>query len=759
MLKFKYILFTLFINCVLVFARPTLQEGHLTGRIFEDNTRSPIVGANILIKNSKTGTTTNGNGNFQFKSLAPGNYNLIISMMGYKDKAVNVTVNKGETTRLEIFLEPTLVEMGAIVVTGTNEKQHYKNIPVKTQVVSRKLINQYSAINLSESLEFLPSVAVDNSCQNCNFTQLRILGLGNKYSQILIDGDPVVSSLAGVYGLEHFPANMISSLEIVKGGASALYGAGAVAGVVNLRTRRPSINRNKINFQSRYFHGSFDNAVSANTEMVNADKTSGAYIYASSRERDHYDHNGDGYSEMSLLKNETMGFNWYLQPSPKTEISTHLHRIHSFRRGGNDFDKPFHEANIAEAPEHWRWGGTVRWKQHISQDWNYKIFYSFSLLNRNSYYGGVGKESNPDSSAALAAYGKTENPLHTAGARTHYKLGSHHFTAGLQIKQESLTDNAVRNPLYYLDKTFNNAGFFLQDNLRFNQFDVVFGARIDRHSELNNPVISPRLNIKYDLNQEMALRAGVSTGFKAPQIYNEDLHICGLEGGQRVIRNASNLKEEKSVTGNLSFDYLGYISDMATMINLTVYYTYLDNAFTLVDVPDTEPLINIWERQNGEGARVKGVEADFGFRPNNKTELRSSLTYKTAQYDHIQNSEFENATDDFLQTPNLSGNIRLNYKILDELEVNFAAKYIGKMKILHESAEKIKSTPNFFVLDIGFKSDRNIISGVDNNIKIGIKNITDAYQNDLDRGAGRDPGYVYGPLLPRVYYFDFSISL
>ncbi len=755
----RSILYILFLNIILVFAKPTLQEGHIKGRVFEQGTRSPIVGANILIKNSETGTVTNSNGSFHFKALAPGNYQLIISMMGYKKKQVNVTVNQGETTNLNIPLKPTLVEMGAIVVTGTHSKQHYKDIPVKTQVVSKQSIEQRSALNLSESLEFLPSVSVDNSCQNCNFTELRILGLGNKYSQILIDGDPVISSLAGVYGLEHFPSNMISSLEIVKGGASALYGGGAVAGVVNLRTRRPSINRTSINFQTRYIGGSYDNSVSANTEMVNSKGNSGAYIYASTRNRDHYDYNGDGFSELSLLQNETMGFNWYLQPTSKTEIATHVHRIHSFRRGGNDFDKPLHEANIAESPEHWRWGGTVRWKQHINQKWNYKIFYSFSYLNRDSYYGGLGSESNPDSSAALAAYGNTENPLHIGGIRSHYKLGSHKLTAGFQYRQESLTDNAVRNPLYYLDKNFTNAGFFLQDNLQINEFDIVIGARLDKHSELDEPVISPRINAKYNLNKEMALRAGIATGFKAPKIYDEDLHICGLEGGQRVIRNADDLEEEKSITGNLNFDYIGYINDMATIFNITAYYTQINNAFTQIDIPDTKPLINLWERQNGEGAQVKGVEAEFGIRPGNKAEIRSSLTYKTTKYDNIQNVEFENATDEFLYTPDLSGNVSFYYPLFKNLNINFASKYIGKMKVLHESAGKIKSTPAFYVFDIGLLSDKNIISEIDSNIKIGIKNITNAYQDDLDKGVDRDPGYLYGPTLPRAYYLDISVSL
>lgn len=759
MTNFKYILAISILSFIYILARPTLPEGTLQGEVYEKGDRTPIVGANVIVKNSTVGTVTDNNGRFKLKSMAPGTHTIIISMMGYKKEELDVIINQGEASNIDASLEPTLVEMGAVVVTGTNSKHHYKDIPVKTQVVSKKSIEIQSAINLSESLGFLPSVSVDNSCQNCNFMELRILGLGSKYSQILIDGDPVVSSLAGVYGLEHFPANMISSLEIVKGGASALYGAGAVAGVVNLRTKRPAVNRTSVNFQSRYIDGSMDNAVNVNAEMVNSEGNSGAYIYASARERDSYDLNDDGFSELGTLQNETLGFNWYLQPTSRTELATHVHRIHSVRRGGNDFHKPFHEANIAESPEHWRWGGTLRWKHNVKQNFNYKLFYSFSLLNRDSYYGGLGAEEDPDTVAALAAYGKTENPLHIGGVRSHYHRGSHYFTAGLQIKHESLTDQAVRNPIYHLDKTFKNAGIFLQDNFHVNKFDIVLGARLDKHSELDKSIVSPRINIKYELKDDIVLRTGIATGFKAPQIYDEDLHICGLEGAQRVVRNAANLKEERSITGNISLDYLGYFNDMATMFNLTAYYTKLNDAFTQVDIPDTDPLVNVWERQNGEGATVQGIETELGIRPNSKAELRSNFTYKIAKYDNMQNKGFVNATDEFLHTPRLSGSLRLNYAVFKDVDVSLAGSYIGKMKVLHESLGKIENTSNFYVFDIGVISDINIIAGIDSNLKIGVKNITNAYQDDLDIGVHRDPGYVYGPTLPRAFYADVSLAL
>ena len=71
---------------------------------------------------------------------------------------------------------------------------------------------------------------------------MRINGLEGAYSQILIDSRPIFSSLAGVYGLEQIPASMIERVEVVRGGGSALFGANAVGGVINVITREPLRN-------------------------------------------------------------------------------------------------------------------------------------------------------------------------------------------------------------------------------------------------------------------------------------------------------------------------------------------------------------------------------------------------------------------------------------------------------------------------------------------------------------------------------------
>ena len=97
-------------------------------------------------------------------------------------------------------------------------------------VLDAKIFDNTQSSFLSQALKFQPGVRVEDNCQNCGFSQVRINGLEGPYSQVLIDSRPVFSSLAGIYGLEQIPTNMIERVEVMRGGGSALFGSSAIAG-------------------------------------------------------------------------------------------------------------------------------------------------------------------------------------------------------------------------------------------------------------------------------------------------------------------------------------------------------------------------------------------------------------------------------------------------------------------------------------------------------------------------------------------------
>lgn len=746
-------------------ANDNVLTSSIRGRVIDYKTKQPIPGVNVMIEHTTMGNATNLNGEFVIAQVPLGPVKIVASFIGYKPESKIVNLTQKGTDEILFTLREGAFEMGSVVVTGTSTPHLYEDMPVKTELVSAKTIEQNKSVNLAEALGLNTGVRVENNCQNCNFTQVRILGFDGKYTQILIDGDPVISSLGGVYGLEHYPSDMIEQLEIVKGGGSSLYGAGAIAGTVNLITRRPAFNRTKLNGLYNSINGESDYKLAAVAEVISEDGKSGAYIFGATRSRNPYDHNDDGFSELGSLKNETLGFNWYYRPSQSTDLLISFNRIHEDRRGGNDFDKPNHEADIAEWTEHLNWGGKIRWLHRVSDKLDYKISYAYSHINRKSYYGGLAEDTPEARLEALQFYGETENPLHVVSGQINAHFDGHLITGGFQYYSDKLQDNSVHNTLYKIDENYRNFGAFVQDNIHFgsnDQFELVVGARLDKHSELDNAIISPRLNLKYGFDNGIIARAAVTTGFKAPQTFNEDLHIGALGGDQKVVINSPNLNHEKSLSFSAGVEYQGFMSDLPILVGITGFYTKIDDAFA-EDYRGREGSIALWHRINSSGSKSMGVEIDLGVKPFEGLEIRGGFTVKKGEYEENQ-EDFE--TKEFLRSPNQFGYLRAIIEITHDIEAVVSAKYTGQAKVPHEvlienteDTELVLETSNsFFELDFGLAYKIDFIKSFTPKLSLGVKNLTNEYQADLDKGAQRDPAYVFGPISPRTVYFGLDFS-
>lgn len=203
-------------------------------------------------------------------------------------------------------------------------------------------------------LSFQPGVRVEDDCQNCGFTQVRINGLDGHYSQILVDSHPVFSALTGVYGLEQIPANMIERVEVLRGGGSALFGSSAIGGTINVITKEPSRNSAQMSHTLTSIGGSnsYDNNTMLNASLVTESGRAGLCVFGQSRHRSGYDHDGDGFTEVPVINSQSVGMRSFFRTGAYSRITAQYHHINEFRRGGDMLDRPPHEALIAEQIDH-----------------------------------------------------------------------------------------------------------------------------------------------------------------------------------------------------------------------------------------------------------------------------------------------------------------------------------------------------------------------------------------------------------------------
>ncbi len=567
----------------------------------EDWEGNPVKKATVLIPEISKSTESDESGNFEITQIPSGSYHVEVYADEYMDYSSDPFVLKQSKLSYEIILIKKITR--EIVVTATRTPKLYAETPVKTEVITLKDIEKKAAVNLAETLSQTTGVRVENNCQNCNFTQIRINGMEGKYTQILIDSSPVVSAMTGVYGLEQIPAEMVERVEIVKGGGSALYGGNAVAGVINVLTKEPQENKTALKLHQEFTSGKSFTNFGFHSSLVSKDINTKAFLFATYQKREPVDLNEDSFSELGAISNTSFGLNFYNYfPKIKGNLKLGFFRIFEERRGGDLFDKPPHEANTAEWIKTDQIGISSEWNHSLSKKIHYNLSFSLVDAKRNTYYG-----SHKD----LNAYGNTKNPLLFLNCQLNYQIGSHVFSLGAQYKRDKIKDEATGYNRI-IEDVYHESGFFIQDDFKISKvFSLLTGVRLNKHSAMDKSIITPRLSILINITKDLTFRTSFSTGFRAPQVFDEDLHITQVGGEGMIITNSPDLNVEKSFSISSGLDYGKQIKRNLIQLSLETFYTQLTNTFVLHEVSRIENA-RILERINGSGSKVYGFSIDFG---------------------------------------------------------------------------------------------------------------------------------------------------
>lgn len=649
-----------------------------------------------------------------------------------------------------------VLELGDYVVTGTRTKKRLLDAPIRTELIQAGEMRTYAPQTLADAIEFQTGVRVENNCQNCNFGQIRLLGLEGAYSQILVDSQPVISSLAQVYGVEQIPARMIERIEIVKGGGSALYGPGAVAGVVNVFPRVPTHTGGS--FEARFESMDYrtdDFLLGGNVDYVTEDADTALTLYGQLNEVDGWDESRDGFTELAereMMALGARGIRHLLERD--ASITLDYSRIFEDRRGGDRLSHPEFQAEIAEAVKSTRDNASLKWQHAPSERFDYRVTGAVAYMKRDTYYGAGGDPN---------AYGTTKNPLYVVDtqANVHFlAAGAHTISTGVQFSADSLED---RQPAYdrETDETYTNWGFYLQDDWQpTDQVEVLVGARLDKHSEVDDPIVSPRIALRWSPTDGLALRASCAMGFRAPQVFNEDLHIELAGGAGQVIRNDSGLDEESAITFNAGFELNLPLDVGAVYLEGNAFYTDLDDAF-FVDETDDPATLDQQEftRINRGGAEVYGFELNLGYKIADLLSIELGYVEQRALYDD-RDDDF--GKREFPRTPERYGVAKLTWSPIEGLELFAGLKYTGPMGVPHYAGfipeDDYERSETFLILDVSI-AKTFVVPGTDGHearLTVGVKNVTNDFQDDFDEGPDRDAGYVYGPRAPQTFFFAFE---
>lgn len=797
LLKLSFIVLLLFTMSNLMGAIPEThneKSGNITGEVInEKGEHLPF--ASVSIVGTTLGASTDATGHYLLKFIPVGKVIVEVQYLGYKPQTMEVNVDALKTSEANFQLKRDALGLDEVVVTGDRTRRSRKESMAIVNSISPQIFENTQSVTFGEGLNFTPGLRMEDNCQNCGFSQVRMNGMEGPYSQILINSRPIFSGLAGVYGLELIPANMIDRVEVVRGGGSALYGSNAIAGTINVILKDPIANTYEAGVNSAFLgvgtdsdDVTHDHSIHLNTSLVSDDNKSGLALYGFWRDREPYDANNDSFSEVAKLKNTTIGTRFFRRFGNRSKVTADFFNIKENRRGGNRFDYVEHEADIAESLRHNITTGALSYDQFFREKDLLSVYASGQHVNRDSYYGAE---------RALDAYGNTKDFTYTIGAQYNayfdkagtVTVGSEFVSGQLEDKKLGYynidtgkhTDNVMVS-----DQESNTFGAFAQYEITFNKFTASAGIRYDHYSIKDNlgsaskksgDVFSPRVNLKYDITDFIQARASYSQGYRAPQIFDEDLHI-ETSGAKKIIhKNDPDLKQETSRSYMASLDFNKEIG--STFVNFLVegFYTKLDDAFAN-DRSDINAAGEvIFTRVNAKGgATIKGLNMELNIVPSSDLSFKGGFTFQKSEYKEAQ-EDYENIN--FLRTPDNYGYFSMNWEAFHDFTIALTGTYTGKMDVPYEGGQTFRNkaeealwqkhlndegeswvmreSDSFF--DLGMKIHYDFHMG-DAKIRVftGMKNIFNSYQDDFDTGVERDPAYIYGPMQPRTIYFGITLG-
>ena len=834
--------------------RPVPTDANIIGHVVDAVTQEHIPGITIQIKGTNFGTSTDATGHYFLRNVKPGKLTLIMRGVGYLSQEKTVVIEKNKVTEVNFEAYEDAVNIDEVVVTANRQATLRRLAPTIVNVVGEEVFSRVNANNLAQGIIFQPGVRVENNCQNCGFNQVRINGLDGRYTQILIDSRPIFSALAGVYGIEQIPTNMIDRVEVVRGGGSALFGSSAIGGVVNIITKEPVGNSFSFG-ESLTFTGmkNPDNNISMNASLVSDDNRAGAMIFGQTRYRQEWDANNDGYSELGRLNSRSLGTRAFLRTTDYTKLTAEFHTIQEFRRGGDHIDWPDHVASISEHVDHSIFSSNAKFDA-FSSDYKHHLltYISGQIVNRKSYYGGIG-ELEDDKGNRLGHlgfpipaekyginYGVSKGNTYMGGLQYSYDFDRLLFMPaqvliGAEYVYDHLSDvMPLRNWLAEkdskgnlielfpkIDQKINNWSQLAQIEWKNDMLSILLGARLDENSAVGKPIFSPRATLRYNPTKNVNFRLSYAKGFRAPQVFDEDLHVGVVNGEVQKVYNTPDLRPETSHSINASADLYAQWGPVKANLLVEGFYNKLQDVF-VTKLKKIEHGIMMYDRKNGEGATVYGANLE-GKLTWSILQLQGGLTLTKNRYDKPeewgQRADFDDkgfplifdTTDELgnpikavnkkqesniiTRTPSAYGYFTLGITPVKNFDIALTGTITGPMYVPHaikygstqqpnsgypqgfdEEAlqnylvagglekdteiriDELKKTPTFF--DMGFKLsyDFDFFSSTCLQIYAGMNNLLNAMQSDYDKGADRDSGYIYGPTMPRSAFLGMKLS-
>ncbi len=684
---------------------------------------APVAYAAVTIAGTHRTVVADEEGRFAFRRLSPGRYSLLVSAQGYAVARETVTTPH-EGGPITIVLAPDPVALEALTVTGTRKGASVAESPVKVAIVPASVLQRNATNNLAETVQYVNGLYTQVDCGVCYTNNIRINGMEGPYTAILIDGMPLMSSLASVYGLNGINPALIEQLEIVKGPSSTLYGSEAMAGVVNVITKDPR-------FTPRWaldVHATSD--AEANVDFAVSSEPgdlSGLVSGNIAYNQRFVDDNGDGFSDFPLVRRGILFAKGDLSEdgrrrgtlTARYQFEDRFGGVEGWTRAHRGSDSLYGESvhtNRLELIGSWLPAWSDRLRMEGSYTWHHQ----------DSYYGDVHYLAEQHVAFANLLWGE--------------RRGAHDLLLGATARYQSYDDDT---PATSESDRRLIPGLLAQDEIEWSsRLSTLGGLRADHHEE-HGPIFSPRLALKWEPWERTAVRLNAGTGFRVVSLFTED--HAALTGAREVVI-ASELEPERSRSVTLNLNQVVEFGPSPMMIDLDLFHTRFSNK--IVPDYDQDPNLIVYDNLAGH-AVSRGVALAF----NQNVDFDRLLYTVGVTLQDVYTVENGAKEDEFF-APRLRAVASATYDVRAlPLSIDYTASLTGPMRMpaFDEPFARPERSPTYSVHNL--QATWRLGGGSD--LYVSVKNLFDYAQPtpliDPERpfGDAFDTTYVYGPLRGR----------
>ncbi|OJV55895.1 MAG: TonB-dependent receptor [Bacteroidetes bacterium 43-16] len=740
-------------------------KSNIKGQIHDNKSTIPF--AAIQLSGSALNTLSDSAGNFMLTEVPPGTYTLLISATGYKDYKEKIELRDTQTLNKDIALkvDESGQELEGVVVTGTMKEVSKLSSPVPVEVYTSKFFKANPTPSLFDALQNINGVRPQLNCNICNTGDIHINGLEGPYTMILIDGMPIVSGLATVYGLSGIPQSLIDRIEVVKGPASTLYGSEAVGGLINVITKRPE---NTPLLAADVFASSWGevNADLSTKFKVgrNAQSMLGVNYFAYNNP---IDNNKDNFTDVTLQNRISVFNKWSFKRKNDRLFSLAARYVYEDRWGGEmDWSKKYRGGDEVYGESIYTKRGELFGSYQLPLKEHLVFQFSANAHDQNSAYGNLFYLAQQNVAFTQLIWNKV--------------LGRHDLLSGISYRYTYYDDNtpATANAQEQNAPSRTHLpGAFVQDEIAFNTKNtLLLGLRYDYNS-IHGSILSPRAYYKWNsASKNNVLRIGVGNGYRVANVFTED-HAALT--GARSVEFVRKLKPETSWNTNMNFVKKIVLGNSYMSIDASAFYTYFTNK--IIADYDTDPNKIIYDNLDGY-AISKGFSLNLDLAFDNGLKILTGGTLMDVY--SVQNGERKRQ----LFTEKFTGVWTISYPLSRfNLSFDYTGKVYGPMRLplLSDADPRQEYSPWWSIQNIQvtkkitkkteiYGGIKNLLNWTPNrNNPFIIARANDPFDKQVQFDAGGqalktadnpygltfDPSYVYGPNQGRRVFLGMRLSL